>query len=107
PIRTDISIPEVALNNINPRIIPEDQSADLSGRTELMLLRTQESLLNYQKQAYTAEYYPSLSLGGNYSYQGLSQKFPVFTGNDGGANWFDVASFNLNLRIPIFNGFAT
>lgn len=107
PIRTPIIVAEASLDNIEPKIVAEDQAADLSGRTELMLLRTQERLLSYQKQAYAAEYYPSLSLGGSYSYQGLSQKFPVFRGSSEGANWFDVASFNVNLRIPLFNGFAT
>lgn len=107
PIRTPITVAEASLDNIEPKIVAEDQGVDLSGRTELMLLRTQERLLSYQKQAYAAEYYPSLSLGGSYSYQGLSQKFPVFRSSSEGANWFDVASFNLNLRIPLFNGFAT
>ena len=107
PIRTRIVVAEASLDNIEPKIVGEDQGVDLSDRTELMLLRTQESLLNYQKQAYSAEYYPSLSLGGSYSYQGLSPNFPIFRGASDGANWFDVASFNLNLRIPLFNGFAT
>ncbi|RYZ51714.1 MAG: TolC family protein, partial [Sphingobacteriales bacterium] len=71
------------------------------------LLRKQEDLLNYQKESIKAEYYPSLSLGSNYSYQGIGNSMPIGKGQAKGVNWFDVASVNLNLRIPIFNGFAT
>lgn len=107
PIETPVFIPDAELNEINPKAIPEDAVADVSGRTEIRLLNTQEKLLEYQKESFKAAYYPSLSLSGNYSYQGLSNDFPVFKGEKDGANWFDVASVGLNLRIPIFNGFAT
>jgi outer membrane protein TolC len=67
------------------------------------VLKKQEELLVLQKEATRAAYYPSLSLSGNYGYQGVSNSFP--TGN--GANWFDYASVGLNLKIPLFNGFST
>jgi outer membrane protein TolC len=70
-------------------------------------LKQQENLLHFQKEAYKSEYYPSLSLSGNYSYQGMGKKVPLFKGQSQGVNWFDAASVSLNLRIPIFNGFAT
>jgi len=64
-------------------------------------------LLKFQKEAYRAEYYPNLSLSSNYSYQGTGQEFPLFKGQSSGINWFDAASVSINLRVPIFNGFAT
>ena len=76
-------------------------------RTEMKVLRKQEELLNYKKQSVMAEYYPTLSLSANYSYQGLSNSFPIFKGMDKGANWFDVSTIGLNLKVPIFNGKAT
>jgi outer membrane protein TolC len=107
PIQTPISVPDIELASIQPKVVSQGDSLDVTGRTEYMVLKTQESLLNYQKQATKAEYYPSLSVSGAYSYQGLSNNFPVFKGQKQGANWFDVASVSLNLRVPIFNGFAT
>ncbi|TDH28774.1 TolC family protein [Segetibacter sp. 3557_3] len=107
PIETPIIIPEVSLNAIQPKAVPASENASIEGRTELAVLATQESLLNYQKEAYKSEYYPSLALNGSYSYQGLGNTFPVFKGVQKGANWFDVASVGLSLRVPIFNGFAT
>lgn len=107
PVQTPILIPAVAKGAIVPQAILASDSLDLSTRTELRLLERQEDLLQYQKEAYKSEYYPSLSLSGNYSYQGIGNKVPVFKGQKQGVNWFDAATVSLNLRIPIFNGFAT
>lgn len=107
PIQTPVVIPEVVWNEIRPQAVPAQNAVDITGRTEYKLLKKQESLLEYQKEAYKSEYYPSLSLSGNYSYQGIGNKMPVFKGQQQGVNWFDASSVSLNLRIPIFNGFAT
>lgn len=82
-------------------------SLNTESRTELKVLRKQEELTNFKKQSVMAEYYPTLSLSANYSYQGLSNSFPIFKGFDKGANWFDVSTVGLNLKVPIFNGKAT
>lgn len=105
-IRTPVVIPDFNLSQIRPVAVPED-AIDLSNRTELSILNSQKKLLEYQKDAVKSEYMPSLSLSGSYSYQGLGDKFPVFNGPKNGVNWFDVAAVGLNLRVPIFNGFAT
>jgi outer membrane protein len=107
PIETPVIVPDLDMVSIEPRAIPAGDSINLSGRTELMVLNTQEALLQYQKQATKGAYYPTLALSGAYSYQGLSNNFPVFKGQKQGANWFDVASVGLSLRVPIFNGGAT
>jgi outer membrane protein len=106
-IETPVNIPEIDLASIQPKAVAPGDSINLSGRTELMVLNTQQTLLQYQKQATKGEYYPTLALSGAYSYQGLSNSFPVFKGQKQGANWFDVASVGLSLRVPIFNGGAT
>jgi outer membrane protein len=107
PIQTSVIIPAVAFEEIQPQVIPAQDSIDVSSRTEFRLLERQGELLQYKKEAYKAEYYPSLSLSGNYSYQGIGGKMPVFKGQNQGVNWFGVSSLSVNLRVPIFNGFAT
>ncbi|MHB1179613.1 MAG: TolC family protein, partial [Daejeonella sp.] len=77
-----------------------------SNRTELKLLQTRERLLGLQLQSYKSEYYPTLSIMGNYSYQGLGNEF-LFSAPSDKVNWFDVATIGLSLRVPLFNGFAT
>ena len=107
PIQTSIAIPEADMAAIQPQAIALQEAINVDDRTEFKILETQEDLLTYQKEAYKSEYYPSLSLSGNYSYQGIGNKVPLFKGQSQGVNWFDAASVSLNLRIPIFNGFAT
>ena len=80
-------------------------NVNISNRTEMAMLETKQKLLQIELQATKAGRYPTLSLNGNYSYQGLSDEFPYTAGDQ--ANWFDVASIGLALRIPIFNGFST
>jgi outer membrane protein TolC len=107
PIQNPINIPDVDLNAIEPQAVATGVPVNAEDRTEVRVLRSQEDLLRFQKEAYKSEYYPSLSLSGNYSYQGTGQKVPLFKGQSKGVNWFDAASVSLNLRIPIFNGGAT
>ena len=107
PIQTPIVIPEEEIHSIQPQAVADNETINTSERLELRLLESQENLLEYQKESFRSEYYPSLSLAGNYSYQGMGNKLPLFKGQSQGVNWFDAASVSLNLRIPIFNGFAT
>ncbi|RYZ19827.1 MAG: TolC family protein, partial [Chitinophagaceae bacterium] len=104
PIATPISIPDVDPLSIVPQAVPLNDSVDLARRTEILVLRKQGELLQQQKENYRNEYFPTLSFGGNYSYQGTGNTFPVFKGQSAGANWFGAASVSLNLRVPIFNG---
>jgi outer membrane protein TolC len=107
PIQTPIVIPDAQLAAIQPTPVPVTDSIDITARTEFRILEKQEDLLRFQKEAYKAEYFPSLSLGSSYSYQGMGNRMPLGKGKNDGVNWFDAASVSLNLRIPIFNGFAT
>lgn len=107
PIQTPIIIPNADIEAIQPKAVAKTDSVNVEGRLEYQLLKQQEQLLTLQKEAYKSEYYPSLSLSSNYSYQGTGNKVPVFKGEKQGVNWFDAASVSLNLRVPIFNGGAT
>ena len=59
PMENKIIIPNTAFE-----VTPQDLSstADVTGRTEYLLLKKQEQLLTYQKKAAQAAYYPTLSL---------------------------------------------
>lgn len=67
PIQTPITIPDADINAIQPQAVAATNSISIENR----LLKQQEELLTLQKEAYKSEYYPSLSLSGNYSYQGM------------------------------------
>jgi outer membrane protein len=104
PIDTKLEFP-----NNDFKIRPVDLSAapNPDSRTEIVLLKKQEELLNYQKKAALAGYYPTLSLAANYNYIGQGPEMPWFKKPTDGVYWSDFSSVTLNLRIPIFTGFGT
>lgn len=104
PISTKLEFP-----NNDFKIRPVDLSAapNPDNRTEIILLKKQEELLNYQKKAALAGYYPTLSLAANYNYIGQGPEMPWFKKPADGVYWSDFSSVTLNLRIPIFTGFGT
>ncbi|WP_256008999.1 TolC family protein [Desertivirga xinjiangensis] len=105
PVENTIIIPEIELSTISTVAQLQD-SINLSNRIEYKLIRTQENLLDLQKKAYKAEYYPSLALTGNFTSTGQSDAFDLYR-SGGSAIWYDASSIGLTLRIPIFNGNAT
>ncbi|WP_126246031.1 TolC family protein [Chitinophaga rhizosphaerae] len=108
PVAEDLEFPPLALSDIEQKaaVTTDFGEFNLSNRTEYKLLKKNEELQQFQKKAYIAEYFPSLSFNGRYSYNSLSDKFDMFKGNNGTANNFGMASIGLTLKIPIFDGFA-
>lgn len=102
PINTPIVIEEEIVEVV-PVLIENPDVKELSA---YQLLTKQKDLLTYNKQAIVAGYYPTLSVSGNYSYQGIGDAFPLSGAKPSdGVYWTDYASVNLNLSIPIFTGF--
>ncbi len=104
PIETKISIPETEFEVIT-QVLSEAPNTTL--RTEYLLLKKNEQLLEYQKKSVQAGYYPTLSLTGSYNYLGQGPEMPWFKKPVDGVYWSDYAAIGLNLHIPIFTGFGT
>lgn len=104
PMSQKISIPPLTFE-MSPKAFTEEVSID--NRTEIALLKKQQELLGYKKKYFEAEYYPTLSLSGSYGYQGVGKEFPIGNGPQNQVYWTDFATIGLNMRIPVFNGFAT
>jgi outer membrane protein TolC len=104
PIETEIVIPKTEFE-ATPTALSEAPNAE--NRTEYLLLKKQEELLQYQKKAIKAEYYPTLSLVAGYNYMGQGPEMPLFAKPEDGVYWSDYSAIGLNMRIPIFNGFGT
>lgn len=104
PVQNKILIPKTAFE-----VTPQDLSktADVTNRTEYLLLKKQEQLLTFQKKAFQAGYYPTLSLSGGYNYIGQGPEMPLFAKPADGVYWSDFANIGLSLRVPIFSGFGT
>lgn len=104
PIETKIQL-EATDMEITPHLLADVVGTD--DRTEVQVLNKQKELLQYNKQAVEAAYYPTVNLNANYSYQALGDKFPLTHGEKSGVYWSDYSAITLGVNIPIFNGFAT
>ncbi len=104
PIETAIVIPQTVFN-ISPQVISE--TANTVNRTEYLLLKKNEQLLEFQKTATKAAYYPTLSLSAGYNYIGQGSVMPLGAKPADGVYWSDFSSIGLNLRVPLFTGFGT
>lgn len=104
PIETKIEIPRTQFE-ITPQVLTE--APNTANRSEYLLLKKQEELLEFQKTAVEAAYYPTLSLVAGYNFLGQGPEVPLFAKPADGVYWSDYASVGLNLHVPIFTGFGT
>ena len=104
PIENKIELVKADME-ITPHLLDETVASD--ERSEVKILNKQRELLQYNKKAVEAAYYPIVNLNANYSWQGLGNKFPLTNGEKNGVYWADYSAITLGVNIPIFNGFAT
>ncbi len=104
PIENKIELVKADME-ITPHLLDETVATD--ERSEVKILNKQRELLQYNKKAVEAAYYPTVNLNANYSWQGLGNKFPLTNGEKNGVYWADYSAITLGVNIPIFNGFAT
>ncbi len=103
PIETKIVIPQTAFE-VSPQALT---APDPTNRTTYLVLKKNEQLLELQKKAQIAAYYPSLSVTAGYNYIGQGMEFPLGGKPSDGVYWSDYSSIGLNLKVPIFTGFGT
>ena len=104
PIETKIVIPQSQFE-ITP--VAFSEVPNTANRTEYLLLKKQEQLLEFQKKANEAAYYPTLSLTAGYNYIGQGPEMPWGGKPEDGVYWSDFSAIGLNLKVPIFTGFGT
>ncbi|HWK56308.1 MAG TPA: TolC family protein [Parapedobacter sp.] len=109
PIETAIVLPETELKEVPSAVDFPDRQNRTDHLVEVNLMNKQLELLDLQYKAYKAEYYPTLALVSNYTYTAMSDRFNYLykSSTDPMAARFGSMVIGLNLRIPIFNGFAT
>jgi len=104
PIETQIVIPQSEFE-IPPLNLSD--TPNTANRSEYLLLKKQEELLNYQKLAIKAEYYPKLTLNASFNYLGQGKEIPLFAKPADGVYWSNYSTIGLGLKVPIFTGFST
>lgn len=109
PIETPILLPDTEMKEFPDALDLPGNADRVEDLVELRLMNKQLELLDLQHKAFKAEYYPTLSLVSNYNYTAMSDKFNYLyrSSEDPMAARFGAMVIGLNLRVPIFNGFAT
>src|SRR5690606_24498394 len=106
PITEQIAIPESSILELEKEAGLEILNANnfnVERLNDYKILKKQEELLGFQRKAYISEFYPSLSLGGNYIYNTQSNEFNLYTNK---ALSYGMSAATLTLKIPIFDGGA-
>src|SRR5690606_15396099 len=105
PITEAVVIPETSLDQLEETVQGHllEPDFNVNRLNSYLVLKKQGELLDFQREAYLAEYYPNLSLGANYMYNTQSSEFNLYTNK---ALNYDMSAVTLTLRIPIFDGGA-
>ncbi len=105
PVAEQIVLPATAMDGLEREAVAtlDNGQLDVQRLLGYQVLGKQEELLQLQKKAYLAEYYPNLSISGNYMLNSQSNRLNVYSSR---ALNFDMSSVTLNLKIPIFDGHA-
>ncbi len=90
---------DLTVANIKEGVLDESFSYD--NRAEIKTLTVLEQLQKLDVKRYKMGYLPTASLSGNYSVNGMGQKF--FT--DKSTFWLKSSFVGVNISVPIFSGF--
>lgn len=103
PLDSTIVLPE-DLPTINFEDLSREEISTnmIESRSDYQVLKTNNRLLEVDKQKSIAGYLPTLSAYGNYAYNAQNQQFKFM---DSEQRWFNSSSIGLKLTIPIFSGF--
>lgn len=92
------------IEKINNLQYVQEPSVDYNQRPDYRLLQTSLELQKLDRKNKIAQYLPSISAYGSYSYQGLRTSFDLF---DSKKDWFNFYSVGLQFSMPIFTGGQT
>ena len=98
---------ELSLTSTLPEFNSENFNANYgsgmsaSNRIEYKMLEQQQLINTMNLKRYQVGYIPNLYLNANFGYNTFAQEGSI---GDLGAEWFPLASYGLNLNIPIFDG---
>ena len=72
-------------------------------RKDFQYLNTVKKMNQFNVKRYQLSNLPTISMTGSYSKNAQRSQFDFFEGG----NWFPTSLINLNISLPLFNGFAT
>lgn len=80
------------------------ENFNIQNRADYKILETVLELQKLNRENVWAQYVPSITAYGSFSYQGLRNKFDLFDANK---KWYSFYSVGLRMRFPLFTGGQT
>ena len=91
---------EMPLLSQNPQPL-----SDFSNHIDIRMLESQQEVNRLSQKKIANSYRPSLSLTGQYAYQGYRNDFKNYFKNSPENNWYGSSFIGVTFSVPIFDGF--
>lgn len=103
PIKDELVLTDKLTEDQIKEGILEKSVYSYEDRKEFQYAQIGKTLNEYNVRRYKLSQIPTISLNGQYAKNAQRNKWNFFSKGD----WFTISSVNLNVNIPIFNGFFT
>jgi outer membrane protein TolC len=81
-------------------------TSDFSSHVDIRLLESQKELARLNCENINKGYIPTLSLTGQFSYQGMRTEFKNYFNSSPENRWYNSSYIGVNFSIPVFDGFS-
>lgn len=102
PVNDSLALTEVIDEKSLEKDILLETDFQYGTRKDFQYLTETKKLNEYNVKRYQLSYLPTISLSGSSSKNAMRTKFDFFEGG----SWFNTSVVNLNVNLPLFNGFA-
>jgi outer membrane protein len=103
PVKDSLVLTDVVNEKSLTNDILTENDFQYSVRKDFQYLNTVKKMNQFNVKRYQLSNLPTIAMGGSFSKNAQRSKFDFFEGG----SWFSTSLINLNISLPIFNGFAT
>jgi outer membrane protein len=103
PVKDSLILTDVINEKSLTNDILTESDFQYNVRKDFQYLSTIKKMNEFNVKRYQLSNLPTVSMAGSYSKNAQRSEFDFFKGG----NWFTTSLINLNISLPIFNGFAT
>jgi outer membrane protein len=103
PIADELVLTDTLTDDMIKEGVLENIAYNYDDRKEFQYAQIGKTLNEYNVRRYKLSQIPTITLNGQYAKNAQRDEMTLF----GKGNWFTISNVNLNVNIPIFNGFFT
>ena len=103
PVQDELVLTDTLDDQLIKEGVLENSLYAYEDRKEFQVAQLRKKLNEFNIRRYKLSQVPTISLNGNYAKNAQRDKWNFF----GKGDWYTISSVNLNISVPIFNGFYT